>query len=72
MTASAQSVVRPLLDVDNVLLLAGVALLMIGLIAIGSASIEYADWHFDNPWPIKKTHMPHPSIYQHLGGSPPP
>jgi len=28
----------------------GLALVAIGLIAIASASIEYGDWHFGNPW----------------------
>ena len=33
---------------DPVLLIAGVALISIGLIAIASASIEYSDFHFGN------------------------
>ncbi|MEP4485736.1 MAG: putative lipid II flippase FtsW [Halioglobus sp.] len=58
MTAAASgAVVRPLLAVDNVLLLAGLALLMVGLVAIGSASIEYADWHFNNPWHHTQRHL---------------
>jgi cell division protein FtsW len=36
--------------VDPVLLLMGTALLLVGLIAITSASIEYADWHYQSPW----------------------
>lgn len=35
---------------DPVLMSLGAALLAIGLIAIASASIEYGDWHFNNPW----------------------
>ncbi|MEP0203449.1 MAG: putative lipid II flippase FtsW [Halioglobus sp.] len=58
MTAAASgAVVRPLLAVDNVLLLSGIALLMVGLVAIGSASIEYADWHFNNPWHHTQRHL---------------
>jgi len=35
---------------DLPLALIGLALLLVGLVAISSASIEYADWHFQNPW----------------------
>ncbi len=35
---------------DLALGLLGLALLLVGLVAISSASIEYADWHFQNPW----------------------
>ena len=35
---------------DPVLFWLGLALVAIGLIAIASASIEYGDWHFGNPW----------------------
>ncbi|MEE4144252.1 MAG: putative lipid II flippase FtsW [Halieaceae bacterium] len=35
---------------DPTLLLVGLALLLVGLVAISSASIEYADWHYQNPW----------------------
>jgi cell division protein FtsW len=35
---------------DPVLLATACGLVCIGLIAIASASIEYSDWHFDNPW----------------------
>ncbi len=35
---------------DARLLLPGLALLLVGLVAISSASIEYADWHYHNPW----------------------
>ena len=35
---------------DLPLALLGLALLLVGLVAISSASIEYADWHFQNPW----------------------
>jgi len=35
---------------DPRLLLPGLGLLLVGLVAISSASIEYADWHYHNPW----------------------
>ncbi len=37
-------------NLDPLLSLTGLALLLVGLVAISSASIEYADWHFQNPW----------------------
>ena len=42
---------------DPVLLIAGVALIRIGLIAIASASIEYSDFHFGNPWHHTERHV---------------
>jgi cell division protein FtsW len=36
--------------VDYTLLIIGLSLLIIGLLAISSASIEYAQWHYDSPW----------------------
>lgn len=42
---------------DSVLALLGLALLMVGLVAISSASIEYADWHFQNPWFHTQRHL---------------
>ena len=38
------------------LLLVG-ALLLVGLVAISSASIEYADWHYQNPWFHTRRHV---------------
>ena len=35
---------------DATLSILGLALLLVGLVAISSASIEYADWHYQNPW----------------------
>jgi len=35
---------------DPLLLGSGVALIAVGLVAIASASIEFGDWHFGNPW----------------------
>lgn len=35
---------------DPMLLGLGLALVSVGLVAIASASIEYGDWTFDNPW----------------------
>lgn len=35
---------------DKPLALSALALMLVGLVAISSASIEYAEWHFQNPW----------------------
>ncbi len=43
--------------VDPVLVLMGTALLVVGLIAITSASIEYADWHYQSPWYHSVRHL---------------
>ena len=42
---------------DMPLALLGAALMLVGLVAISSASIEYADWHFQNPWFHTQRHM---------------
>ncbi len=42
---------------DAVLALLGLALLLVGLVAISSASIEYADWHYQNPWFHTQRHI---------------
>ncbi len=42
---------------DPVLAGCGLALVLVGLIAISSASIEYADWHFGNPWHHTQRHL---------------
>ena len=49
---------------DSVLLGLGLALMLVGLIAIASASIEYSDWHFNNPW----YHTIRHSVYLALAG----
>ena len=41
---------------DLVLLLLSVMLMGIGLVAIASASIEYGDFHFGNPWHHTQRH----------------
>ena len=41
---------------DPILLMLGGALVSIGLIAIASASIEYSDFHFNNPWHHTERH----------------
>ena len=48
---------RTLPGVDPVLAGTGIALILVGLIAIRSASIEYADWHFGNPWHHTQRHL---------------
>ena len=42
---------------DATLALMGLALLLVGLVAISSASIEYADWHYQNPWFHTERHL---------------
>lgn len=42
---------------DSVLALLGLALMLVGLVAISSASIEYADWHYQNSWFHTQRHM---------------
>lgn len=49
--------------VDPVLMGVGASLLCIGLVAIASASIEYGDFHFDNPWHHTSRH----ALYLALG-----
>jgi cell division protein FtsW len=42
---------------DATLALLGLALLLVGLVAISSSSIEYADWHYQNPWFHTQRHL---------------
>tara|TARA_R110000823_G_scaffold91174_4_gene201128 strand:+ start:15847 stop:16998 length:1152 start_codon:yes stop_codon:yes gene_type:complete len=42
---------------DAMLALLGAALLLTGLVAIGSASIEYGDWHHGDPWYHTRRHL---------------
>ena len=42
---------------DATLALLGLALLLIGLVAISSASIEYAHWHYQNAWFHTQRHL---------------
>lgn len=42
---------------DTTLALLGLALLLIGLVAISSASIEYAEWHYQNAWYHSQRHL---------------
>tara|TARA_R110001592_G_scaffold363371_1_gene685657 strand:- start:278248 stop:279390 length:1143 start_codon:yes stop_codon:yes gene_type:complete len=42
---------------DTVLALLGLALLLVGLVVISSASIEYADWHHENSWFHTQRHL---------------
>lgn len=48
---------------DATLALLGLALLLVGLVAITSASIEYAEWHFQNAWYHSQRHL----VYLMLG-----
>lgn len=42
---------------DMPMILLALALLMVGLVAISSASIEYADWHYQNTWFHTQRHL---------------
>ena len=42
---------------DTTLLVLALALLLVGLVAISSASVEYAEWHFQNPWFHSQRHL---------------
>jgi cell division protein FtsW len=42
---------------DMAMVLLALALLLVGLVAISSASIEYAEWHFQNPWYHSQRHL---------------
>ena len=42
---------------DMPMILLALALLMVGLVAISSASIEYADWHYQNAWYHTQHHL---------------
>ena len=42
---------------DTPLALLGLALMLVGLVAISSASIEYADWNYQNPWFHTQRHL---------------
>jgi cell division protein FtsW len=42
---------------DITMVVLALALSLVGLIAITSASIEYAEWHFDNPWYHSQRHF---------------
>ncbi len=48
---------RSLFAVDPALLLTGLLLMAVGLVAISSASIEYAEWHFQNAWHHTQRHI---------------
>ncbi|MEH6593322.1 MAG: FtsW/RodA/SpoVE family cell cycle protein, partial [Halioglobus sp.] len=49
--------VSPEASLDFTLVLVGLTLLLVGLVAISSASIEYAEWHYQNPWYHTTRHM---------------
>ena len=42
---------------DMAMVLLALALLLVGLVAISSASIEYADWHYQNAWYHTQRHL---------------
>lgn len=47
----------PLMAPDFPLLTTALALLCVGLVAISSASVEYADWHYQNAWYHTQRHL---------------
>lgn len=57
MSAPQTVLTRKSLPTDILLMSLGLVLLLVGLIAISSASIEYAQWHYDNPWYHTSRHM---------------
>ncbi|MBT4518467.1 MAG: putative lipid II flippase FtsW [Halieaceae bacterium] len=57
MSASPAIETSAWIPLDVTLFLSGTALLMVGLVAIGSASIEYAQWHFHTPWYHTTRHL---------------
>ncbi|NQX89890.1 MAG: putative lipid II flippase FtsW [Halioglobus sp.] len=42
---------------DIPLVILGAALLLVGLVAISSASVEYADWMYADPWHLSQRHL---------------
>ena len=52
----SRSLHLPVYRGDPLLLILGLALISIGLVAIASASIEYSDFHFGNPWHHTERH----------------
>lgn len=56
MTAARASITASFAP-DMTLSLVGLALLMVGLVAISSASVEYADWHYQSAWYHSFRHM---------------
>ena len=47
---TSRAVTAPQFGPDPWLFGLGTCLVLVGLVAIASASIEYGDWHFNNPW----------------------
>jgi len=52
-----RSAVAAAAALDMPLAVLALALMLVGLVAISSASIEYADWHFGNPWQLSLRHL---------------
>ena len=57
MTGTSAALAPARLPLDFALILLGLSLLSIGLLAISSASIEYAQWHYGNPWYHTTRHL---------------
>ena len=52
----SRSINLPVYRGDSLLLMLALALISVGLVAIASASIEYSDFHFGNPWHHTERH----------------
>lgn len=62
-----QSTLRMPSGGDSILLVIGASLICIGVVAIASASIEYGDYHFSNPWYHTERHALYLAIGLALG-----
>jgi cell division protein FtsW len=57
MTVRAVVAEPPIEGPDYALLCLGLGLLAVGLVAISSASVEYAEWHYQNAWYHAQRHI---------------
>jgi cell division protein FtsW len=62
MSAARNPAIQSSFSMDPMLLVVAIALLLVGLIAVTSASIEYADWHYQTPWYHSMRHLVYISI----------
>jgi cell division protein FtsW len=62
MSAARNPAIQSNFSMDPMLLVVAIALLLVGLIAVTSASIEYADWHYQTPWYHSMRHLVYISI----------
>ncbi len=62
MSAARNPAIQSNFSMDPMLLVVAIALLLVGLIAVTSASIEYAHWHHQTPWYHSMRHLVYISI----------